>query len=196
MIFTLNGVFASVKSDDTFGIVALAITGANPPMVTPVTPAPVDVEDEENGGDFELLATEDVAGPGNFPMDLAFDTISLLVTGDDQVRVFNATNPGLTTPPTIIDNTGENTISVGASGGFFAIGAEDDIRVYSLVTGNPVLTAQFSFDGINMIIRGVAMTSSSGGRFRALLRGRARAARGALERHSLAPHSAALTMRG
>ena len=111
--FTLNGVFASVKSDDVFGIIALAITGANPPVVTPVTPAAIDVEDRENGGNFDLLIERGfVVGPGNFPMSLAFDTLTLLVTGDDQVRLFNVSNPSLTTPPAVVSDTGESTIGI------------------------------------------------------------------------------------
>ncbi len=39
------------------------------------------------------------------------------------------------------------------------------VRIYSQLTGQPVLTAGLTLDGINIKIRGVAMTSSAAGRF-------------------------------
>ncbi len=167
VLFTLNGVFASVKSDATFGVISLALTGSAPPALTAITPGAVDVEDPARGGNFDSLINSPttVPGPGNYPMDLTLDVFSLLVTGDDQIRIFNVTNPALTTPPSVLDGTGDGTISVDGSGGFFAVGARDVVRVYTSLGGAPQLVAQVLFTTANLRIRGVALTSSAAGRF-------------------------------
>ena len=167
VLFTLNGVFTSVKSDAVFGVIAMTLTGAMPPTVTPVTPAAIDIEDPATGGNFDIVINgpATVTGPGNYPMDLTLDVFSLLVTGDNQIRIFDVTNPALTTPPSVLDGTGDGTISVNGSGGFFAVGARDTVRVYTSLGGAPQVVAQIPFTTANLIIRGVALTSSAAGRF-------------------------------
>jgi len=167
VLFTLNGVFASVKSDTIFGIISLTLTGAIPPALTAVTPGAIDVEDPARGGNFDILINSPttVTGPGNYPMDLTLDVFSLLVTGDNQIRIFNVTNPALTTAPSVLDGTGDGTVSVDGSGGFFAVGARDAVRVYTSLGGAPQIVAQVPFTTANLIIRGVALTSAAAGRF-------------------------------
>ncbi len=89
----------------------------------------------------------------------------MLVTGDNQIRIFDVTNPALTTPPSVLDGTNDGTISMNGSGGFFAVGARDTVRVYTSLGGAPQVVAQIPFTTANLIIRGVALTSSAAGRF-------------------------------
>jgi len=165
--FTLNGVFASVKSDEVFGIVALLINAAaTPPTITPVTPAPVDMEQPTStNANIDNVLVRDVVGPGNYPLDLVFDTFSLFVTGDREVRIFDATNPALTTPPTIVPGMLVDTISVDSSTGFFATGQSTRVEVFSVLTGQSQRIARFDFSGINIRVRGVKLISSRFGRF-------------------------------
>ncbi len=152
-------IYVSVQSGTTFGILALNVTLSPAPAVTVATPEVIAIP-----GDFPLVASDSISGPANFPLDLDVDTSNLFIGGDDEVQIFNVTNPVLPAPLNIAQNTGVDTIAVEASGGFFAVGAGDRVRVYSTLTGQPLQTASVTFTG-TFAIRGVALHSSSAGRF-------------------------------
>ncbi len=152
-------IYVSVQSGATFGILALNITVTPAPGVTVATPQVIAIP-----GDFPLVAADSISGPGNFPLDLDVDTSSLFIGGVNEVQILNVTNPVLPAPLNIAQNTGVDTIAVEASGGFFAVGAGDRVRVYSTLTGQPLQTASVTFTG-TFTIRGVALHSSSAGRF-------------------------------
>jgi len=152
-------IYVSVQSGTTFGILALNVALSPAPGVTVATPEVIAIP-----GDFPLIAGDSISGPGNFPLDLDVDTSSLFIGSDDEVQIFNVTNPVLPAPLNIAQNTGVDTIAVEASGGFFAVGAGDRVRVYSTLTGQPLQTASVTFTG-TFAIRGVALHSSTAGRF-------------------------------
>lgn len=151
--------YASVESGTTLGIIALQVNLLPSPSLMVTTPSVIEVE-----GRFDLVAGRQVSGPGNFPLDLGLSTAGLFVTGENEVVVFSVTNPAQPVETSIVENTGQDTIAVDAGTGFFALGAGDRVRVYTTLTGQAVRAAEVTF-GATFVIRGVALHSSSAGRF-------------------------------
>ena len=142
-------------TERTFGVV----TVGNPLTPAPVTPVFSEIDDE-----FERVIDEFVVGPGNFPLDLALDSLTLYVTGQDALHVFNATNPIGPSLLTTLENTGEDTISVDADGGVVVIGAGSVLQIATNVLGQTRLTGQVTFGG-TFTIRGVVLHSTNEGNF-------------------------------
>ncbi|MHC4225288.1 MAG: hypothetical protein ACYSUN_14965 [Planctomycetota bacterium] len=155
--FTL---YASVRTGDTWGIVAAGLTG-NPPTAAATTQ---DILEVPSTG-LSVLADSSVAGPGNYPLDLAVEESTLFVTGDDAVEIFNITNPATPSIGAPVTGTGSDTIAVAASSSFFAVGAGDNVSVYSTLVSPPVRAARVELTASLTVIRGVAMLSSASGRF-------------------------------
>jgi hypothetical protein len=151
--------YASVQSGTTLGIIAMTLNLLPTPNLTITTPSVIAVE-----GRFDLVAARQVAGPGNFPLDLAASSTNLFATAENEVVVFGITIPVQPVEASIVENTGQDTISVDAATGFFAIGAGDRVRVYTTLTGQAVLAAEVTF-GATFVVRGVALQNSSAGRF-------------------------------
>lgn len=154
--------YLSVESAGTFGILAVSLV----PTPTVTTPTVLTVP-----GTFSTLATDPIAGPGNFGLDLARDGSTLFVTGRNAVSLFNLTNPAvpapLPPPANQVGSTGADTIAVtgGLGNGGFAVGAGDRVRVFS-----PSLTAGFAQEAEVVFaapatMRGLAPRSAATGRF-------------------------------
>jgi hypothetical protein len=164
---TLTGLFASVKSDDIFGVILATVQGTPPNVTISIqTPQPIDMEQpSSNNANIDNVIARDVVGPGNYPLDLHFDALQLYVTGDRDVRVFAATSPSSLGQPLIVENGIVDTIAVDALSGNFAIGQSTQLQVWSVLSGTPVRVVNFTFSGINIRCRGVKLTSSRFGNF-------------------------------
>lgn len=138
-----------------FGIVTLG---------HPLNPIPVTPTFEEIDGEFDLVLDEFVTGPGNFPLDLALDSLTLYVTGEDSLQLFNVTNPIGPTLLTTVENTGIETISVAASGTTVVLGANDALLILTSTLGQAQVTGQVTF-GSTFTIRGVALHTTDQGTF-------------------------------
>jgi hypothetical protein len=151
-----TAVYASGKrSDGKFGFAVLA----NPTLPIPSPPTFVEVL-----GAIQSVADASIAAPGNYPLDLGLDTLNLYVTGNNEVLVYNATNPFAPALVTTLASTGSRTISVSGSGGAFAIGAGDAVRAGTNLLGQARVTGSLSFPG-TYTVRGVAIRSTSEGVF-------------------------------
>jgi len=144
-----------------YGIVALA----HPALPIPTTPEieTIDVEDFDDIDDFNE-SVRDIAGPGNFPLDIALDTLTLLLTSDEKVLIYNVSNPFSPSLLTTIENTGFDTIAVDSDGGVTVIGAGDTLLIASTALGQARVTGQVDFAG-SIVIRGVALFSTDDGTF-------------------------------
>ncbi len=150
-------IYASVRTTtNTFGIVTLG----NPLTPAPVTPVFSAVESEN----FDEILDEFVVGPGTYPLDLALDGISLFVTGQNRVSVFNVANPIGPSLLSTLDNTGPDTIAADVDGDVLVIGAGDRLQIAMSVIGQTRLTGQVTF-GSTFTIRGVALHATTEGNF-------------------------------
>jgi hypothetical protein len=143
----VTAVFASGKRAD--GEFAVATTTVGAPGATSIA---VDTEAQRVVDDF-------VSTAGNYPLDLAFDSFTLYVTGNDEVFVYGVTSMGLSLASTVA-NTGSKTIAVAAGSGAFLVGAGDSVRIGA--TGR--VTGSFTFPG-TYTARGVAIRSTTAGVF-------------------------------
>ncbi len=151
-----TAVYASGKrSDGKFGFAVLA----NPVIPIPQPPTFVEVL-----GTIQSVADSTIAAAGNYPLDLAIDTLNLYVTGNNELLVYNATNPFLPALVTTVTSTGSKTIAVAGSGGAFAVGAGDAVRVGTNLLGQARVTGSLTFPG-TYTIRGVAIRSTAEGIF-------------------------------
>jgi hypothetical protein len=145
----ITAVFASGKrSDLEFAVVSL---GVGIPLQTVVESEVQRVVDDGA-----------VSTAGNYPLDLAIDTLNLFVTGNNEVFVYSIT-PTLSLASTV-ENTGNETIAVGATTGSFIVGAGDSVRVGTNALGQARVTGSLAFPG-TFTIRGVAIRSTSTGLF-------------------------------
>ena len=137
----------------TFGYIVLNPLAATNPTFTAVD------------GVFTGLLDQFVTGPGNYPLDLAVDTLSLYVSGEDELQVFNLTNPLVPTGPVArVGPTGLDTISVAAQNGTFVVGADDFLRIGANVLGQARITGSVTFQ-TTFTIRGMALHSTDRGSF-------------------------------
>ncbi len=147
----VTAVFASGKRADGEFAVATVTPGTGIAVSTVV-----DSEVQRVIDDF-------VSTGGNYPLDLAFDALTLYVTANNEVFVFGVTPAGLSLTSTI-SSTGSKTIAVGAGSGSFAVGAGDAVRVGTSALGQARVTGSLTFPG-TYTIRGVAIRSTSEGLF-------------------------------
>ncbi len=144
------------RTDGKFGFAALA----NPAVPIPVEPAFVEVS-----GAIQSVADDSIAGPGNYPLDIAVDALSLYVTGNNEVFVYAITPISLTPAlATTVTSTGSKTIAVSGSGGAFAIGAGNTVRAGTNLLGQARVTGSLAFPN-TFTIRGVAIRSTDAGVF-------------------------------
>jgi len=125
VVATATHAYASVKSGSDYGIISLQ----HVPTISVLTTGVVAVS-----GDFGRYDADLIAGPGNYALDLALDGNVLAVSGDDQVALFEVSNPAVPAPLTAIGETGRNTIAVAAKDGILVVGADSAVRVYEAVT--------------------------------------------------------------
>lgn len=151
-----TAVYASGKrSDGKFGFAVLT----NPTIPIPSPPTFVEVL-----GAIQSVADTPIADPGNYPLDLGLDTLNLYVTGNNELLVYNATNPFAPALVTTVASTGTRTISVAGNGGAFALGAGDAVRAGTNLLGQARVSGSLTFPG-TFTIRGVAIRSTSEGIF-------------------------------
>jgi len=143
------------RTDDKWGFAVLA----NPSIPIPQPPTFVEVL-----GTIQTVVDGTITDAGNYPLDLAIDTLNLYVTGNNEILVYNATNPFLPTTSTTISNTGSKTIAVTGSGGAFGVGAGDACRLGTNLLGQARVTGSLTFPG-TYTVRGVAIRSTSEGVF-------------------------------
>jgi len=154
-----TGAVASVQGASGFGILGLTITPGAPPTLTPA-PSITSV-----AGAFASYETDPIAGPGNYPLDLALDGSALYVTADNRVQPFAFVNPLAPSALALIDGTGGDTIAVDAAQSTVAVGAGTVVRVYGVVSG--VAGAQLASVTFSApaTIRGVALRTAANGSF-------------------------------
>ena len=151
-----TGIFyASVRSGTDYGIVVGGVAVADPPLTTLTSPvSPIQQER------FATIINDRISGPGNYPLDLAFDLQSLYVAGDNEVVAFNVTNPTSPQTESTITATGTETIALSANSGAVAVGAKDAVRIYSALGGTRTLVSETFYEG-TFTIRGVELVFSS-----------------------------------
>jgi len=151
-----TAVYASGKrSDSKFGFAVLA----NPAI--PISQPPTFIEVL---GTIQTVADSPIADAGNYPLDLAVDTLNLYVTGNNELLVYNATNPFLPTLVTTVPSTGSKTIAVSGAGGAFALGVGDAVSAGTNLLGQARVSGSLTFPG-TYTVRGVAVRSTSEGVF-------------------------------
>lgn len=153
-VTSLGGVttlFASDKRTDGKFAVAMTTPGAPLGFSTVIDS---DVQD---------IIDEFVTTQGNYPLDLAIDTINLYVTGDNEMFVYTVGATGLTLVTTV-PNTGLQTIAVSAGSNNFVVGAGDSVRAGTSVLGQARVTGSLSFPN-TFTVRGVALRSTTEGLF-------------------------------
>lgn len=151
-----TAIYASGKrTDGKFGFAVLA----NPAIPLPQPPTFIEVM-----GTIQSVVDSTISDPGNYPLDLAIDTLNLYVTGNNEVFVYNATNPFLPAVATTVTSTGSKTIAVSGSGGIFALGVGDAVRAGTNLLGQARVSGSLTFPG-TYTIRGVAVRSTSEGVF-------------------------------
>jgi hypothetical protein len=156
---TVNQTFAiyasGQRTDSKFG---LAVLG-HPALGTVPTPVFIEVQSE-----VQRIADDFVAGPGNYPLDLTLDTLTLYVTGNNEIFVYNASPLVPPTLATTVANSGSKTIATASGGGVFVVGAGDAVRAGTSVLGAAAITGSLTFPG-TFTIRGVAVRSTDAGTF-------------------------------
>lgn len=150
----VTAVFASGRRSD--GEFAVSSTSLDTPL--PGVQTVIDSEIQRVIDDF-------VSTAGNYPLDLAFDALTLYVTANNEVFVYtvSTTTTGLSLVSTVA-NTGSQTIAVGAGSGAFVVGAGDSVRIGTNALGQARVTGSLTFPGTHTI-RGVAIRSTSDGIF-------------------------------
>lgn len=150
----VTAIFASGKRSD--GEFAVSSTSLGSPL--PGVQTVIDSEVQRVIDDF-------VSTAGNYPLDLAFDALTLYVTANNEVFVYtvSTTSTGLSLVSTV-SNTGSSTIAVGAGSGSFVIGAGDTVRVGTAALGQARLTGSRKFPG-TYTMRGVATRATPEGLF-------------------------------
>ncbi len=146
---------SGMRSDGKFGFAVRA----NPSLPIPQPPTFIEVL-----GAIQSVADTSIADPGNYPLDLAIDTLNFYVTGNNEILVYNATNPFLPTLLSTVPNTGSRTIAVAGGAGTFAVGAGDAVRAGANLLGQAGVSGSLSFPG-TYTIRGVALRSTNQGSF-------------------------------
>jgi hypothetical protein len=150
----LTAVFASGKRADGEFAVSSTTLGTPLPGVQTVIESEV-----------QRVIDDFVSTAGNYPLDLAFDALTLYVTANNEVFVYNVSTSttGLSLVSTV-SSTGTSTIAVGAGSGAFVVGAGDTVRSGASALGQARLTGSLAFPG-TFTMRGVATRSTPEGLF-------------------------------
>ncbi len=136
-----------------------AVVALGHPDFVPAPPVSLPIS-----GQFDRLLEQVVVGPGNMPLDLTLDGLSLYVTGEDSIFVFAVTNPVGPTLLNEIENTGEDTIGIAASGQTIAAAVGDAAQLFSGFGGQFQRANAFSFPG-TFVVRSLVFHSTVRGQF-------------------------------
>jgi hypothetical protein len=151
-----TAVYASGKrTDGQFGLVVIP----HPSVPLPQPPVFIQVDSE-----VQRVIDDFISTAGNYPLDLAIDTLSLYVTGNAELFVFNITNPFLPALTATVPSTGSKTIAVAGGTGVFAVGAGDAVRAGTNVLGQARIIGSLTVSS-TFTIRGVAIRSTDDGVF-------------------------------